>query len=66
MTHQIRLYCGVTLARTEDLFDDEIIPLYTEERRAQSPGRIIAHEPEPEHHEVPVSEEPAPEQPREH
>ncbi|KAJ5550031.1 hypothetical protein N7535_002026 [Penicillium sp. DV-2018c] len=45
----------------DDLFDDEIIPISAEEQQTQT--EVIAHEPEPEAHEVPAPEEPAPEQP---
>lgn len=45
----------------DDLFDDEIIPISTEEHQAQT--EVITREPEPESQEVQVSEKPAPEQP---
>ncbi|KAJ5686396.1 hypothetical protein N7536_009015 [Penicillium majusculum] len=45
----------------DDLFDDEIIPISTEEQQAQT--EVIAPEPEPESQEVQVPEKPAPEQP---
>ncbi|KAJ6128708.1 hypothetical protein N7471_009925 [Penicillium samsonianum] len=45
----------------DDLFDDEIIPISTEEHQAQT--EVNTREPEPESQEVQVSEKPAPEQP---
>lgn len=45
----------------DDLFDDEIIPISTEEQQVQP--EVITPEPEPEPQEVQVPEKPAPEQP---
>ncbi|KAK4860772.1 hypothetical protein LT330_004503 [Penicillium expansum] len=45
----------------DDLFDDEIIPISTEQHQAQT--EVATPEPEPEVQEVPVPEKPAPEQP---
>ncbi|CAI7650815.1 unnamed protein product [Penicillium palitans] len=45
----------------DDLFDDEIIPISTEEQQAQT--EVITPEPEPESQEIQVPEKPAPEQP---
>ncbi|KAJ9486537.1 hypothetical protein VN97_g6810 [Penicillium thymicola] len=45
----------------DDLFDDEIIPISTEEQQAQT--EAITTEPEPESQEVQVPEKPASEQP---
>ncbi|CAI7570285.1 unnamed protein product [Penicillium glandicola] len=45
----------------DDLFDDEIIPISTEEQQGQT--EVVTPSPEPESQEVHVPEKPAPEQP---